>query len=111
MRLINDDPKLTSRQIAEKVGISNGGAYYVLTALIEKGFVKLENFNKNPRKRQYAYLLTPKGIREKSILTLSFIERKKHEFEQLRAEIRAMEEEAGLVVDNKFFDEESKVSK
>ena len=111
MRLINDDPELTSRQIAEKVGISNGSAYYVLTALIQKGFVKLENFNRNPRKRQYAYLLTPKGIREKSILTLSFIERKKQEFEKLRAEIRSMEEEAGLVVDDEFFDEKGKISK
>jgi len=85
MRLIAQNPEMSSRQIADAVGISNGSAYYVLTALIEKGFVKLGNFKSNPRKGQYAYLLTPKGIREKSMLTHSFIDRKRQEFEDLRA--------------------------
>jgi len=96
MRLIAQNPEMSSRQIADAVGISNGSAYYVLTALIEKGFVKLGNFKSNPRKGQYAYLLTPKGIREKSMLTHSFIDRKRQEFEDLRAEIQALEAEAGL---------------
>ena len=87
---------MTTRQVADEVGISNGSAYYVLTALVEKGFVKLWNFKKNPRKGQYAYLLTPKGIREKSLLTHSFIDRKREEFELLKKEIRALEEEAGV---------------
>ena len=64
MRLISDNPEISTRRIADKVGISNGSAYYVITALIEKGFIKLENFKNNPRKGQYTYLLTPKGIRE-----------------------------------------------
>ena len=97
MRLISQNPEMSTRQVAGKVGISNGSAYYVLTALVEKGFVKLGNFKKNPRKGQYAYLLTPKGIREKSLLTHRFIERKSQEFEDLKAEIQALEEEAGLV--------------
>ena len=96
MRLIAQNPEMSSRQIADAVGISNGSAYYVLTALIEKGFVKLGNFKSNSRKGQYAYLLTPKGIREKSMLTHSFIDRKRQEFEDLRAEIQALEAEAGL---------------
>ena len=96
MRLISQNAKMSTRQVADKVGISNGSAYYVITALIEKGFVKLENFKNNPRKGQYAYLLTPKGIREKSLLTHSFIGRKREEFEVLRSEIKALEEEAGL---------------
>ena len=96
MRLIAQNPEMSSRQIADAVGISNGSAYYVLTALIEKGFVKLGNFKSNPRKGQYAYLLTSKGIREKSMLTHSFIDRKRQEFEDLRAEIQALEAEAGL---------------
>ncbi|WP_282058824.1 MarR family EPS-associated transcriptional regulator [Lentibacter algarum] len=96
MRLISQTPEVSTRQVAEDVGISNGSAYYVLTALVEKGLVKLGNFKKNPRKGQYAYLLTPKGIREKSLLTHSFIERKRAEFEALKAEIAALEEEAGL---------------
>ena len=96
MRLISVNPEMSTRQVADAVGISNGSAYYVLTALVEKGFVKLGNFKNNPRKGQYAYLLTPKGIREKSLLTHSFIERKRQEYKDLRAEIQVLEEEAGL---------------
>ena len=99
MRLISQKPEMSTRQVADEVGISNGSAYYILTALVEKGFVKLGNFKKNPRKGQYAYLLTPKGIREKSLLTHSFIERKREEFKILRVEIRVLEEEAGLVAE------------
>ena len=88
---------MSSRQVADAVGISNGSAYYVLTALVEKGLVKLENFKKNAKKGRYAYLLTPKGIREKSILTHNFIERKRKEYENLKKEIEVLEEEAGLI--------------
>lgn len=97
MRLISEIPEMSSRRVADLVGISNGSAYYVLTAMVEKGLIKLENFKKNPRKGRYAYLLTPKGIREKSILTHKFIERKRKEYENLKNEIEAMEREAGLV--------------
>jgi EPS-associated MarR family transcriptional regulator len=96
MRLIAANPELSTRDVAREVGISNGSAYYVLTALIEKGFVKLGNFKQSARKGQYAYLLTPIGIREKSLLTHSFIERKRQEFEDLRVEIQALEEDVGL---------------
>jgi EPS-associated MarR family transcriptional regulator len=96
MRLIDENSEMSSRQIADKVGIANGSAYYVLTALVERGFVKLGNFKNNPHKGQYAYLLTPKGIREKSLLTHRFIGRKRQEFDALRAEIESLEEEAGL---------------
>ena len=95
MRLLAENPELSTRDIAREVGISNGSAYYVVTALIEKGFVKLENFKANPRKGQYAYLLTPRGIREKSLLTHRFIERKRSEYEALREEIEDLEREAG----------------
>ena len=100
MRLISDVPEMSSRQVADAVGISNGSAYYVLTALVEKGLVKLENFKKNSQKGRYAYLLTPKGIREKSILTHNFIERKRKEYENLKKEIEALEEEAGFIGKN-----------
>ena len=93
MRLLSDNPKISTRGVADAVGISNGSAYYVLKALVEKGFVKLESFSNNALKGQYAYLLTPKGIREKSLLTHRFIKRKRVEFEALRAEIMALEEE------------------
>jgi EPS-associated MarR family transcriptional regulator len=97
MRLIAANPELSTRDVAREVGISNGSAYYVLTALVEKGFVKLGNFKQSPRKGQYAYLLTPSGFREKSLLTHSFIESKRQEFQDLRAEIQALEEDVGLV--------------
>jgi EPS-associated MarR family transcriptional regulator len=102
MRLISCDAEVSSRQVAEVVGISNGSAYYILAALVDKGFVKLSNFKKNTRKGSYAYLLTPKGIREKSHLTLHFIKRKRQEFEDLRAEIEVLEHEAEF-----FIEEES----
>ncbi len=97
MRLISEIPEMSSRQVADAVGISNGSAYYVLNALIEKGLVKVENFKKNPKKGRYAYLLTPKGIREKSVLTHNFIELKRKEYRDLKNEIEALEEEAGLI--------------
>ena len=96
MRLISQNPDMSTRQIADAVGISNGSAYYVLRALLDKGFVKLDNFKKNSRKRQYAYLLTPKGVLEKSKLTRGFIERKHQEYAALRAEIEALEKDEGL---------------
>lgn len=96
MKIINQNPEMTSREIAQKVGISNGSAYYLLTSLIDKGFIKLSNFKENSQKVRYLYLLTPKGIREKSILTHNFISRKKKEYELLKEEIIELERDAGL---------------
>ena len=93
MRLLSVNSKISTRAVADAVGISNGSAYYVLKALIEKGFVKLESFSNSSHKVGYAYLLTPKGIREKSLLTHRFIKRKRLSFEKLRAEIKALEGE------------------
>lgn len=98
MRLISFDSEVSSRQVADAVGVSHGSAYYILAALVDKGFVKLSNFKKNPRKGSYAHLLTPKGIREKSLLTQHFIKRKRQEFEELRAEIKTLEDEASISV-------------
>ena len=88
---------MTTREIAQKVGISNGSAYYLLTSLIEMGFVKLSNFKENSSNIKYSYLLTPKGIREKSLITGRFLVRKKQEFEALREEINSLEESFGDV--------------
>jgi EPS-associated MarR family transcriptional regulator len=96
MKIINHNPEMTSREIAQKVGISNGSAYYLLTSLIDKGFVKLSNFKENSQKVGYLYLLTPKGIREKSLLTHDFIIRKNKEYELLKKELIELEREAGL---------------
>ena len=102
MRLVEANPELSTRTIAESVGISNGSAFYVLAALVEKGFLKLDNFKNSSSKGRYAYILTPKGVREKSLLTNRFIERKREEYKDLRAEIEALEGEAGLAVDDGF---------
>ena len=82
---------MTTREIAKKVGISNGSAYYLLTSLIDMGFIKLSNFKDSSQKIKYSYLLTPKGIREKSLVTSKFLVRKKQEYELLKIEISDLE--------------------
>ena len=96
MRLLSENPSISTREIARRVGISNGAAYYCVTALIEKGFVKLKNFAQSKTKANYIYELTPRGIRVKAALTVSFLERKRHEYEDLKLEIERMESELGL---------------
>ena len=88
---INENPQMTTREIAQKVGISNGSAYYLLTSLIDMGFIKLSNFKDSSQKIKYSYLLTPKGIREKSLVTSKFLVRKKQEYELLKKEIIELE--------------------
>ena len=94
-QIISSNPQATSRELAEKVGISNGSAYYLLISLIDKGFVKFANFKKSTKKSKYSYLLTPKGIREKSYITSKFLERKKQEYEKLKKEISELEKDLG----------------
>ena len=95
LNIINENPNMTTREIAQKVGISNGSTYYLLTSLIDKGYVKLLNFNQSNQKLRYSYLLTPKGIREKSLITGKYLARKKQEFEVLREEINSLEKIVG----------------
>jgi len=96
MHIINENPVMTSREIAQKVGISNGSAYYILTSLINNGLVKLANFKENSSKIRYSYLLTPKGIREKSLLISNFLIRKKVEYNALKKEIDFFEQHIGV---------------
>ena len=96
MRLLDEDPSISTREIARKVGISNGAAYYCVTALVDKGFVKLKNFARSQTKSNYIYELTPRGIRAKAVLTVSFLERKKNEYENLKLEIERLESELGI---------------
>ena len=72
MRLLQENPTISTRCIAERVGISNGAAYYCVTALVDKGFVKLKNFTQSKNKANYFYELTPRGIRGKSSYDNSF---------------------------------------
>ena len=93
LRLIHKYGDISTRELAARMQISNGAAYYVLNALIEKGYVKAESFKNNPNKSGYLYLLTPDGLREKSRLTAKFIQRKRAEYYVLEAEIEALERE------------------
>ena len=90
-KIINENTQISTREIAQKVGISNGSAYYLLTSLIDMGFIKLSNFKDSSQKIKYSYLLTPKGIREKSLITSKFLVRKKQEYELLKKEIIELE--------------------
>ena len=101
MRLLAENPEISTRQIADAVGVSNGKAYYCVSALIEKGLVKVKNFSNSEQKTSYLYQLTPRGIREKALLTTKFLERKLEEFEDLKAEIARLEEDLGEIHERK----------
>jgi EPS-associated MarR family transcriptional regulator len=94
-QIIDENPQITTREIAQKIGISNGSTYYLLTSLIEMGFIKLSNFKDSSQKIKYSYLLTRKGIREKSLVTSKFLVRKKQEYELLKKEITKLERDIG----------------
>lgn len=87
LRLLQDNPEMSQRDLARAVGVSTGGVHYVLNALVEKGLLKLGNFSAAVDKRRYAYVLTPKGIATKADLTRKFLIRKMAEYEALKAEI------------------------
>lgn len=95
LRLLHENPELSQRDLAKAVGISNGSAHYLLTALVEKGLIKIGNFTAAQDKRRYAYILTPKGIAEKAAITKRFLERKIQEYDALKAEIAELKEELG----------------
>ena len=88
LRKINSKPKSTQRELAEELGFSLGKLNYCLKSLKDKGFVKIKNFKKNPNKINYIYVLTPKGISEKSKLTINFMKRKMEEYDELKKVIK-----------------------
>jgi EPS-associated MarR family transcriptional regulator len=93
MRILHDSPDITQRELAEKLGVSVSGLNYCLKALIDKGWVKIQNFSNNKNKLGYAYLLTPAGIVQKASLTGRFLQRKMEEYEALKQEIQRMKQE------------------
>jgi EPS-associated MarR family transcriptional regulator len=93
LRLLQENPELSQRELAEAVGISVGGVHYVLRALIDKGLIKLGNFSAADDKRRYAYVLTPKGLSKKASLTRAFLKRKIEEYNLLEAEILSLKKE------------------
>ena len=91
LALVEANPAITQRALAAALGVSLGRVNYGLRALVEKGLIKVNNFNQSESKLTYAYLLTPSGVREKSALTKAFLARKMEEFDALRAEIEALQ--------------------
>ena len=81
---IKKNPNLSQRKLAEDVGISLGKLNYCISALRDKGLVKIKNFKNNPDKLKYCYYLTPKGMKEKTKLTLNFMKRKMNEYDELK---------------------------
>lgn len=94
LRLLQENPEMSQRELADAVGVSVGGIHYVLNALIDKGLVRLGNFTAAEDKRRYAYVLTPKGIARKAALTRAFLVRKMEEYQALKEEIEALQAEA-----------------
>ncbi len=94
LHMLQDNPDMTQREIAEKLGVSTGGLNYCLNALIDKGYLKVHNFSQSKNKFGYIYVLTPQGIAEKALLTSRFLRRKMAEYEALRAEIESLHAEA-----------------
>ena len=93
MRILEEKPDITQREIAQKLGISTGGLNYALNALIDKGWVKIHNFSESNNKFGYVYLLTPSGVAEKVSLTSRFLQRKLQEYEEMKAEIESLRSE------------------
>lgn len=93
LRLLQEHPDLTQREIADRLGISLGGVNYCLRALVDKGLVKIHNFRMSKNKMGYVYLLTPRGISTKVDLAEAFLRRKMDEYEALRAEIESLQRE------------------
>jgi EPS-associated MarR family transcriptional regulator len=103
LRAVESRPGLTQRELANELGVSLGKAHYCMKALIDKGLVKMGNFSHNQKKLDYAYLLTPGGIKSKAILTARFLERKAAEYAMLKSELEKHEN------DNKNLDKDKKI--
>ncbi|MBT5330638.1 MAG: MarR family EPS-associated transcriptional regulator [Porticoccaceae bacterium] len=93
LKQLQRNPNLTQRQLAEILGVSLGKTNYLVKSLLDVGWLKLENFRKSDNKMGYIYLLTPKGIAQKTAITRRFLDRKRSEFERLVLEIEALESE------------------
>ena len=95
LREIASKSEFTQLELSRKIGVSVGKVNYVLSGLIQKGIVKMENFKQSKSKKGYLYLLTPDGIKEKKLITLNFIKRKMKEYEKLEREIGKARQEIG----------------
>ena len=96
LNILEDNPLVTQREVAKKLGFSLGKTHYVLKALINKGFIKVTNFTKSNNKMGYIYQLTPEGILEKTALTKNFLKIKIDEYENLKKEIINLQKKSDI---------------
>ncbi len=96
LRLLEQNPQLTQRQLSAELGVSLGKTHYIVKSLIDVGLIKLDNFQRSDNKLGYAYLLTPKGIAEKASITVRFLARKQDEYKRLEREIETLKSEIEL---------------
>ena len=101
LRLLDESPSRSQREVAHALGVSLGKANYVLKALLDKGLVKVQNFRDSPNKRGYAYLLTPEGVAARAELTRHFLARKIEEYDALRLEIERLREDSEGAVEER----------
>ena len=99
LKILEQQPELTQRQLSEALGVSLGKTNYLLKSLINVGRVKLDNFQRSDNKWGYAYLLTRAGITENAAITLRFLKRKKQEYNDLQIEIAQLQKEVQLQQD------------
>jgi EPS-associated MarR family transcriptional regulator len=93
LKVIETNPQITQRELANELGISLGKANYCLKSLAQKGWIKASNFKNSNNKLAYAYLLTPIGIEEKARMTVRFLRRKMNEYEALKLEISQLKKD------------------
>lgn len=103
LKALEENPGLSQRELAKRLGVSLGKVNYCLGALVEKGSLKMDNFRKSDNKLAYAYLLTPRGIEQKARMTVEFLQVKMNEYERLKGEIEELRrevEQKGLLEKN-----------
>ena len=88
LRKISKEPNVNQRDLAKKLGLSLGKINYCIRALKKKGLIKINNFKKNKRKLNYLYILTPKGVSEKTRITINFMKQKMKEYDELQSELK-----------------------
>jgi EPS-associated MarR family transcriptional regulator len=98
LRLIEEQPEISQRELARTLGVSLGKTHYLMKALLEKGLVKANNFRRSDNKLAYAYLLTPSGIAAKLDLTRRFLRLKEVEYRAAREEIERLRQELDTAV-------------
>jgi len=94
LKTLEENPGLSQRDLAKKLGVSLGKINFCLNALVAKGSLKIKNFRNSDNKLAYAYLLTPSGVEQKARMTVQFLKYKVQEYEKLRAEIAELQREA-----------------